>query len=154
MPERLRALVAHHCASLGGEAVLKGLRDANDLGDLLRRQPKWWEPLSDAARHFAGPLIDTAVLVDMRRLIRAPGSINGKSGLLCCTIPADRLAQFNPIRDANPHDRHESVPVRGLQEARLQVGGESFTIQVGQRLTVPATVGVPWVARGVAEPCP
>ncbi len=52
---------------------------------------------------------DAPVTTDIHRLIRLPGSIHGGTGFRAVPIPRDRLAEFDPFRDAvlptTPGDR-------------------------------------------------
>jgi DNA primase small subunit len=98
--------------------------------------------------------IDEPVTSDIKRLIRLPWSLHGKTGL--CVTPMDReeLDQFDPLRDAVPSlypDRTVEVFVRKpsvveIKDLRLEVEGRcevpvyAALFMIGRRI---ATLDIP-----------
>ena len=151
-PVRLQRLVEYHAGIHGAAEVLAALKDAASPAEVLQRHPKWWEALVECALHLSGPLVDGAVLMDLRRVIRVPGSINGKTGLLCRTLQLDQLSEFDPFAEANPFAATGTVAVRGLRSAALSVRGETHRVLAGQTASLPPCAAVPLVAQGAACP--
>ncbi|HLE98161.1 MAG TPA: DNA primase small subunit PriS [Candidatus Thermoplasmatota archaeon] len=99
----------------------------------VRRHLKVLEAaLLDQVIRFAPGETDEPVTADIKRLIRLPGSLHGKSGLRVTPIPLDALPSFEPLRDAValPTDRTVKVVVApGAGDVRL--GGERVSTQPG-----------------------
>ena len=89
---------------------------------------------------------DEPVTADVKRLIRLPGSLHGKSGLKVVTLRRDELDGFEPLRDAVAFsmDPVRIVP-RNDQEMTLQ--GERVAVKKGEAVDVPEAHAVFWCAR-------
>ena len=89
---------------------------------------------------------DEPVTADVKRLIRLPGSLHGKSGLRVVTLRRADLDGFDPLRDAVAFgmDPVRIVP-RKDQEATL--GGERVAVKGGEQVEVPMAHAVFWLAR-------
>lgn len=98
---------------------------------------------------------DEPVTADVKRLIRLPGSLHGKSGLKVVTLRRSDLDGFDPLRDAVafPMDPVTIVP-RNDQEVTL--GGERVAVKKGEAVPVPLAHAVFWLARqgGTIAPRP
>jgi DNA primase small subunit len=103
-----------------------------------------------AATKFSIPMAkgetDEPVTADVKRLIRLPGSLHGKSGLRVVTLKRGDLDGFDPLRDAVAFgmDPVRIVP-RKDQEATL--GGERVAVKGGEPVEVPMAHAVFWLAR-------
>jgi DNA primase small subunit len=103
-----------------------------------------------AAAQFAMPMAkgetDEPVTADVKRLIRLPGSLHGKSGLKVVTLTRSTLDAFDPLKDAVafPLDPVTIVP-RNDQEMTL--GGERVAVKKGEPVPVPMAHAVFWLAR-------
>lgn len=98
-----------------------------------------------------GPAIDDPVTTDIHRLIRLPGSLHGKTGLVVRPIERDRVADFAPLDDAiAPMFAEQTIDVEVLADYEVYLGGETWSVSRGQR-TVPEFVGIFLMAREVAE---
>jgi DNA primase small subunit len=89
---------------------------------------------------------DEPVTADVKRLIRLPGSLHGKSGLKVVTLTRSTLDAFDPLKDAVafPMDPVTIVP-RNDQEMTL--GGERVAVKKGEATPVPMAHAVFWLAR-------
>ncbi|MFO1534313.1 MAG: hypothetical protein ABR586_01475, partial [Thermoplasmatota archaeon] len=89
---------------------------------------------------------DEPVTADVKRLIRLPGSLHGKSGLKVVTLTRSTLDAFDPLKDAVafPMDPVTIVP-RNDQEMAL--GGERVAVKKGEPVPVPMAHAVFWLAR-------
>jgi len=94
--------------------------------------------------------IDTVVTTDIHRLIRMPGTLNGKTGLKATTVPLDRLEEFDPFNEPVVFDGKQKVEITEAPELRLR--GESFGPFVDQKVELPLAAAVLLVAKGVALP--
>jgi DNA primase small subunit len=95
--------------------------------------------------------IDEPVTTDTNRLIRLPGSLHGGSGLRVRRIDRDEIGGFDPFADAIPRTfRGQEITVELPEEARVELGGDSFTLPAGTH-RVREYAGVFLMARGRAE---
>ncbi len=91
---------------------------------------------------------DEPVTTDIKRLIRCPGSLHGKTGLKVMEVDRDRLDRFDPLRDAValPSD---PVKVRLPDEFEMDMGGRSWKLDAGDA-EVPRYLAYFLVARRLA----
>lgn len=92
--------------------------------------------------------IDPPVTADVKRLIRLPYSLHGKTGLIVMPVDLDGLEEFDPLRDALAFG-DERVKVRVLRRVRLKVGGEEYRLLPGKH-EVPEFVAIFLICGGVA----
>jgi DNA primase small subunit len=74
--------------------------------------------------------VDEPVTSDIKRLIRLPQSLHGKTGLTVVPMSRDELDGFDPLRDAVPEmlpDDPVRLAVNGKVEIRLR--GERFSLE-------------------------
>ena len=93
--------------------------------------------------------IDEPVTSDIKRLIRLPLSLHGKTGLRVVPMSRDELDRFEPLRDAVPDiypDTVTEVFVKGRQEGTLR--GQRFDLK--GRCEVPLYLAIFLVARRAA----
>lgn len=84
----------------------------------------------DQVLRFAPGETDEPVTADIKRLIRMPGSLHGKTGLRVTPIGVDRLADFDPLAEAVAlGDAPVKVVVSKPEAVRL--GGETITPKPG-----------------------
>ncbi len=92
--------------------------------------------------------VDPPVTADVKRLIRLPNSLHGKTGLKVTPISLDELEDFDPLRDAVVFG-DEEVKVRILKRVRVKLKGEEFRLTPGKS-KVPEYLAVFLICRGVA----
>ncbi len=92
---------------------------------------------------------DEPVTADIKRLIRLPGSLHGKTGLKVTEVRIDELEEFEPLRDAIVFS-DEKVKIRMLKPFRIKMMEEEFDLKEGTA-SVPEYLAVFLVARKVAE---
>jgi DNA primase small subunit len=93
--------------------------------------------------------IDEPVTSDIKRLIRLPMSLHGKTGLRVTPMEREELDSFDPLRDAVPDlypDRPVEVFVR--QPSVVEIKGEKFIVH--GRCEVPVYAAVFMVGRRLA----
>ena len=102
--------------------------------------------LSESTIPLAKGETDEPVTADTKRLIRLPGSLHGKSGLVAKALRLDEVRGFEPFRDAVAFgaDPVRFVP-RGDQEMTL--AGERVSVKKGEPTEVPERHAVFWCAR-------
>lgn len=93
---------------------------------------------------------DEPVTSDVRRLIRLPSSIHGKTGFEVVQITREGLDSFDPFRDAVPEafGDHE-VKVTCKEKTDLSLKGEDYRLSAGEN-TLPAFVATHLICRNLA----
>ncbi|HYS71195.1 MAG TPA: DNA primase catalytic subunit PriS [Thermoplasmata archaeon] len=93
---------------------------------------------------------DEPVTSDIKRLIRMPSSIHGKSGLEVVPLTRDALDDFVPLRDAVPAVyTEEPVELRVRAPIKFRLRGETFNLTPGI-VTLPEYAAVFLACRQVA----
>ncbi|MBI2078759.1 MAG: DNA primase catalytic subunit PriS [Euryarchaeota archaeon] len=93
---------------------------------------------------------DEPVTSDVKRLIRLPGSLHGKSGLRVVTLDLDDIRGFDPLADAVAFGT-EPIRIRVEKPANVDVAGFQADLPVGEA-TVPEAAAVMLMCRGAAVP--
>lgn len=94
---------------------------------------------------------DEPVTSDIKRLIRLPGSLHGKTGFEVVPLDRDRLDDFNPFTDAVPRAfGREDVKVVLDKPVELSLREEQFSLEHGAT-TVPAYAAVYLACRKLAR---
>lgn len=93
--------------------------------------------------------IDEPVTSDIKRLIRLPGSLHGKTGLRVTTMERDELDAFDPLRDAVP-DTYSDDPVELFVKGRAEVELRGHRATYEGRCEVPAYAAVFMIGRKMA----
>ncbi|MBN1389752.1 MAG: DNA primase catalytic subunit PriS [Candidatus Thermoplasmatota archaeon] len=92
---------------------------------------------------------DEPVTTDIKRLIRCPGSLHGKTGLKVMEVQKEYLKDFDPLRDAValPDDPIKLSIVKGSTH---KMGGENFILNEGE-IDVPLYLAYFLIARRQAS---
>lgn len=110
-----------------GDRVLR----KGNLEDLSpRNQTLFLEILEQDVRPKMAGQVDEPVTSDIKRLIRLPGSLHGKTSLRVVEMSRDRLDDFKPLRDAVPdlfEGGQESLVVDGRVDIELR--GEKYDLE-------------------------
>jgi len=76
---------------------------------------------------------DEPVTSDIRRLIRMPSSLHGKTGLRVTSLTRDALTDFDPLRDAFPETLSEKAIRINLKEGfQMRLRDEQFKLDEGE----------------------
>ena len=92
---------------------------------------------------------DEPVTCDIKRLIRLPGSLHGKTGFKVQKISIDELKNFDPLQDVVvlPDD---PVNVDLRKEFNINMNGENFSLTEG-KIEVPTFLAVFLIGRKMAN---
>lgn len=93
--------------------------------------------------------IDAPVTADIKRLIRVPGSLHGKSGLRVMSLTRKEFEEFDPLRDA-VYFSDESVKARVLHPVEVELKGKRYKLSAGTG-NVPLYLAVYLMGHGHAE---
>lgn len=91
--------------------------------------------------------IDAPVTADVKRLIRMPGTLHGKTGLR--VVKVEEIDTFEPLRDAIAFGE-EKMKLRVLKKVKISIGGENLNISAGEVVELPEFAGIYLLCRGLA----
>ena len=97
--------------------------------------------------------IDAPVTADIKRLIRLPLSLHGKTGLKAMPVPLNKLDEFNPLKDAIAFgDEQVKIRVRGIRKGEISwaMSEVEKIPRKGDRISVPEYLAVFMMCRGMA----
>ncbi len=97
----------------------------------------------------AGVRADEPVTTDIKRLIRAPGSLHGGSGLRVTILEPGELEAFDPLVDAVVFGDRE-IPVEVQRACTVSLLGSDLRLAAGPT-SVPEAAAVYLCGRGMAE---
>ncbi|MBE6527957.1 MAG: DNA primase catalytic subunit PriS [Thermoplasmata archaeon] len=102
----------------------------------------------DMAPRLSGE-VDEPVTADIKRLIRLPGSVHGKSGLRVTPITRAELTDFDPLQMAVPAEySDDEVKITMRKDAKLDMKGQHFDLS--GETTVPEYAAVFLIGRKMA----
>jgi len=115
------------------------------------------EPLADIREKVAMRQrgeTDEPVTSDIKRLIRMPSSLHGKTGLQVVPMSRDEIDEFRPLRDAVPRAWTDgSVRMNLKNKISMEIRGEAFNLAPGVN-DVPQYLAIFLAARGLATVVP
>ena len=103
----------------------------------------------DVAHRLSGE-VDEPVTADIKRLIRLPGSVHGKSGLRVTPITRQELTDFDPLQMAVPKEySDESVKITMRYDTQLDMLGQHFSLS--GETEVPEFAAIFLIGRKMAD---
>ncbi len=106
------------------------------------------EEIVDRALQKMRVHIDSPVTADVKRLIRLPNSLHGKTGLKVTEV--EDLDSFNPFKDSIVFSDNP-VEVTVLKNSRVNLGDFKSKLYAGERIKVPEYVAIFLMCRGEAK---
>ncbi|MCI6024496.1 MAG: DNA primase catalytic subunit PriS [Methanomassiliicoccales archaeon] len=104
----------------------------------------------DVAYRLSGE-VDEPVTADIKRLIRLPGSLHGKTGLKVMPITRDELNGFDPLLDALPESyTSDPITVNVKRKTDIKINGERFDLDIGVT-EIPEYAAVFLIGRRIAD---
>jgi DNA primase small subunit len=131
--EKEEAIIALWHDLFNGEPGKKGrdlILEKNNLADMKDKTANLFLKLmeKDLMPRLAGQ-VDEPVTSDIKRLIRLPFSLHGKTGLRVVAMHRNDLEEFDPMRDASPAVfGDESIKVRMQHKVDIRIRGERFVL--------------------------
>jgi DNA primase small subunit len=92
---------------------------------------------------------DEPVTGDVKRLIRQPGSLHGKTGLRVTSLPLDGIDDFDPLRDAVVFD-DTVIEVELQHPVEISMMAQRFSLEKGA-VEIPEYLAVLLAGRGIAD---
>lgn len=118
--------------------------DFQEIIDLLIRQA-----MESGRVNLGRTQVDEPVTADIKRLIRLPGSLHGKSGMKVTALSINELETFEPLNDAVVFG-DKSVKIKVIKPFAVQMKGKDLMVEEGIQ-EVPEYAAVYLMCRGVAE---
>ncbi|EMR73508.1 DNA primase small subunit [Thermoplasmatales archaeon SCGC AB-539-N05] len=101
--------------------------------------------------HLSKGETDEPVTCDIKRLIRLPSSLHGKTGFKVVKIGIDDLKDFDPLTDAVVFSNNNEVKINVLNETNIKLQDNEYKLKAEENTLVPEHVAVFMVARGLAN---
>jgi DNA primase small subunit len=92
---------------------------------------------------------DEPVTCDVKRLIRLPGSLHGKTGLKVERIKLDELSDFNPLQKSVVLSE-EKVKFDILNDFSIEIKNKNFDLKQGSK-EIPTYLAVFLIGRGIGN---
>ncbi len=93
---------------------------------------------------------DEPVTADIKRLIRLPTSLHGKSSLEAKPLKIETFKDFDPLEDAVVFG-DSPVEISVARSSSIKMKGERYEVEEGEIASVPEHVALYFMCRGVAE---
>jgi DNA primase small subunit len=124
----------------------------SSLQDKWKINERVWRNIVEKAMSLVAlpARIDTVVTTDIHRLIRMPGTLNGKTGLKATTVPLDQLEEFDPFNEPIVFEGTQKIEITEAPQFRLR--DQTFGPYVDQTVELPTAAAILLVAKGVAFP--
>ena len=94
--------------------------------------------------------VDEPVTADIKRLIRLPGSLHGKSSLKAQPLTLETFKEFDPLADAVVFG-NSPVEISVLRDSAIKLKGEQYKVEEGEIASLPEHVALYFICRGAAE---
>ncbi|MEM2739965.1 MAG: DNA primase small subunit domain-containing protein [Candidatus Bathyarchaeia archaeon] len=105
------------------------------------------------AIEYSSVKIDPVVTLDIHRLIRLPGSLHGKTGLMKSRVGSslESLESYDPLSEAIPfRGFRDQVKLYVLSAPRFRIGDESYGPFEGEEVSLPLQPALLLICKGVA----
>ena len=134
------------------DRVLRGLEESPPLWvELIEVGPERLLRIAKKAIKESFCNIDERVTIDIKRLIRYPNSLHGKSGLKASRISYTDLERFDPLKDAVAFKEGE-IKVYVKDSPRVRIGDKEMEPLKEVEVEVPKALGLYLILKGAAEP--
>ena len=133
------------------ETVMKRIERGNI--PQFAKSIKWSEitkAVTNAVRVKYADRPDEPVTADIKRLIRLPTSLHGKSSLNAKPLKLETFADFDPLEDAVVFG-DSPVEIQMVRTSAIRMKGERYKAEEGEIATLPEHVALYFLCRGAAE---
>jgi len=94
--------------------------------------------------------VDEPVTADIKRLIRLPTSLHGKSSLEVKPVTIETFDDFDPLEDAVVFG-DSAVEITAVRSSAIKMKGERYKVEAREIASVPEHAAIYFMCRGVAE---
>ncbi len=124
-----------------------------EKGQIPRFSDSIWQGLSKSAEAKYSAYADkpdAPVTADIKRLIRLPTSLHGKSSLQVKPLSIDTFDDFDPLVDAVVFG-DSLIEITATRNSSITMKGESYEVEEDEVASVPEHAALYFLCRGVAE---
>ncbi|MCW4010782.1 MAG: DNA primase small subunit PriS [Candidatus Bathyarchaeota archaeon] len=132
------------------ETILNRCIDENRWNIVRGVGYETWMRIAEHVKNREISQIDTVVTSDVHRLIRANGTLHGKTGLLKVEFPVKELDTFDPFVGAVAF-KGGNTRVSIWDAPEFKLSGETFGPYKNQQVTLPTAAAVLLILKGRAE---
>jgi DNA primase small subunit len=122
----------------------------NNLWNINEIGFETWIKLAEHVKNREAAQVDTVVTTDIHRLIRANGTLHGKTGLLKVEFPLKGLDRFDPFVGAVAF-KEGTAKVQVSEAPEFKMSGESFGPFKNQTVELPTAAAILLILRNRAE---
>ena len=139
--------------------ILRIAKDETVMRRIERgRIPRFFKPIRDVITRTVTKTVrvksadrpDEPVTADIKRLIRLPTSLHGKSSLEATPLRGETFEDFDPLEDAVVFG-DSPVEIRVARSSSITMKGERYTVEEGEITAVPEHAALYFMCRGAAE---
>lgn len=133
-------------------AAIFSEKDPVQAASLYHKNREEAEQFISKAIELARIEVDEQVTVDLKRLIRVPGSINGKTGLIVSKITPKNLPDFVLNEELSPFKDHDALRVKMLADlpTTVTILGNKLGLNKGTTARLPAPIAFYLMSRELA----
>ncbi len=132
------------------EAVLRRCFEDNYWSSVNAVGFETWMRIAEHVKNQEAAQIDTVVTSDVHRLIRANGTLHGKTGLLKVEFPVKDLDSFDPFVGAVAF-KEGTAKVQVSEAPEFKLSGKSFGPFKNQMVELPTAAAVLLILKNRAE---
>ncbi|MFP4169480.1 MAG: DNA primase catalytic subunit PriS [Methanomassiliicoccales archaeon] len=148
----VRGLLKDLFSPRGGRRVKDLILDKGNLEDLSDRRYRALliRMVEEEIKPRLVGEVDEPVTSDVKRLIRLPGSLHGKTGMVVRPLEREEMDHFEPLRDAVPGMlTDDPVEVEVHDRVDMEIAGERLSLS--GREEVPTRAALFLLCRGMAS---
>jgi DNA primase small subunit len=132
------------------DRILKECVEENRWSNVKGVGVETWLKIAEHMRTLESAQIDTVVTTDIHRLIRAEGTLHGKTGLLKVEFPVSQLDEFDVFKEAVAF-KEGSAKVLVSDAPEFRLGGETFGPFKNKAVELPTAAAVLLICKGRAD---
>ena len=132
------------------EAIVKRCLEEGRWDSVKGVSVATWKRIAEYVKNLESSKIDTVVTTDIHRLIRMAGTLHGKTGLKKIEFPIERLADFDPSKEAVAF-KDGAVTVSVSDVPKFRLGGNVFGPYRRQVVELPTAAAVLLICKCRAE---
>ncbi|MCW4006694.1 MAG: DNA primase small subunit PriS [Candidatus Bathyarchaeota archaeon] len=132
------------------DAILKLCVEKNLWDSIKGVSVESWSKLLEYIKTQEAPQIDTVVTSDIHRLIRATGTLHGKTGMLKVEFPINELDSFDPFVGAVAF-KEGTAKVWVWDAPQFSLMGQTFGPFKNQGVELPTAAAVLLICKGRAK---
>jgi len=124
------------------DAFRRGVARGNWDAVRIPHKEEVWRAFVGGLGLSLGGEVDKQVTGDVTKLIRAPDTLHGETGLLAKRLKVRELEKFDALRDAVAFNGKEEIEVEVRECPPIRFGSETFGPYKGEKLRLPEKVAI------------